>query len=144
MHSLPRAVCGSLLSERILAQQLTRLLTDSLGGNTKTSLCATLGPALHNYDETFCTLLLATRAMAVKTCANTCSPTHLCDAPCAPVHLRILHALLFIRYARVNERVETASQQKGKAQASALLSQMLALRSEVDRLKREQARTFLK
>ena len=53
--------------------------------------------------------------------------------------LRILHVALFTRYARVNERVETASQQKGKAQASALLSQMLALRSEVDRLKREQA-----
>ena len=46
--------------------KLTRLLTDSLGGNTKTALCACVGPALHNYDETFCTLLLATRAMAVK------------------------------------------------------------------------------
>ncbi|KAL1528163.1 hypothetical protein AB1Y20_009524 [Prymnesium parvum] len=50
--------------------KLTRLLTDSLGGNTKTSLCATIGPSLHNYDETFCTLLLATRAMAVKTHAR--------------------------------------------------------------------------
>ena len=47
--------------------KLTRLLTDSLGGNTKTSLCAMVGPSLQNYDETFCTLLLATRAMAVKT-----------------------------------------------------------------------------
>lgn len=50
--------------------KLTRLLTDSLGGNTKTSLCASVGPALHNYDETFCTLLLATRAMCVKTVAR--------------------------------------------------------------------------
>ena len=50
--------------------KLTRLLTDSLGGNTKTVLCANVGPALHNYDETFCTLLLATRAMAVKTHAR--------------------------------------------------------------------------
>ena len=50
--------------------KLTRLLTDSLGGNTKTTLCASIGPALHNYDETFCTLLLATRAMSVKTRAR--------------------------------------------------------------------------
>ena len=41
-----------------------------LGGNTKTALCVTVGPALHNYDETFCTLLLATRAMAVKNYAR--------------------------------------------------------------------------
>ncbi|KAL3917513.1 MAG: hypothetical protein SGPRY_006375 [Prymnesium sp.] len=41
-----------------------------LGGNTKTSLCATIGPSLLNYDETFCTLLLATRAMAVKNHAH--------------------------------------------------------------------------
>ncbi|KOO52815.1 kinesin-like protein kif3a [Chrysochromulina tobinii] len=56
--------------------KLTRLLTDSLGGNTKTALCAAIGPALHNYDETFCTLLLATRARVVR------------------------------NYARINERIE--------------------------------------
>ena len=50
--------------------KLTRLLMSSLGGNTKTALCVTVGPALHNYDETFCTLLLATRAMAVKNYAR--------------------------------------------------------------------------
>ena len=89
MHFVPHAVNGSECSSEPLSlfpQQLTRLLTDSLGGNTKTSLCATLGPALHNYDETFCTLLLATRAMAVKTCADTCVPTHLRDAPHMPVY----------------------------------------------------------
>ena len=57
--------------------KLTRLLTDSLGGNTKTALCAAIGPALHNYDETFCTLLLATRARVVR------------------------------NYARINERIES-------------------------------------
>lgn len=34
---------------------LTRLLTDSLGGNTKTCLCANLGPSLTHYDETYVT-----------------------------------------------------------------------------------------
>ena len=33
--------------------KLTRLLTDSLGGNTKTCLCANVGPALEHYDETY-------------------------------------------------------------------------------------------
>lgn len=32
--------------------KLTRLLTDSLGGNTKTCLCANVGPSLEHYDET--------------------------------------------------------------------------------------------
>jgi hypothetical protein len=46
--------------------KLTRLLTDSLGGNAKTCLVATIGPALWNYDESYSTLTFATRAMSVK------------------------------------------------------------------------------
>ena len=46
--------------------KLTRLLTDSLGGNAKTCLVATIGPAVWNYDESYSTLTFATRAMAVK------------------------------------------------------------------------------
>jgi hypothetical protein len=46
--------------------KLTRLLTDSLGGNSKTCLVATIGPAVWNYDESYSTLNFATRAMAVK------------------------------------------------------------------------------
>ena len=47
--------------------KLTRLLTDSLGGNSKTCIYACVGPTLFNYDETYSTLLFATRAMKVKT-----------------------------------------------------------------------------
>eukprot|EP00762_Andalucia_godoyi_P001478 ANDGO_00290.mRNA.1 Armadillo repeat-containing kinesin-like protein 3 len=46
--------------------KLTRLLTESLGGNSKTCLCATIGPAVVNYEESHSTLLFATRAMAVR------------------------------------------------------------------------------
>jgi len=46
--------------------KLTRLLTDSLGGNAKTVICANAGPPLANYDETHSTLLFATRAMRVR------------------------------------------------------------------------------
>ena len=36
--------------------KLTRLLQDSLGGNTKTMMVACLSPADNNYDETISTL----------------------------------------------------------------------------------------
>ncbi len=46
--------------------KLTRLLTDSLGGNSKTCLVATIGPSIWNYDESLSTLQFATRCMSVK------------------------------------------------------------------------------
>eukprot|EP00898_Chlorokybus_atmophyticus_P006255 jgi/Chlat1/6630/Chrsp482S00879 len=42
--------------------KLTRLLQDSLGGNTKTVMVANIGPADYNYDETINTLRYANRA----------------------------------------------------------------------------------
>jgi kinesin family protein 3/17 len=42
--------------------KLTRLLQDSLGGNTKTVMIANVGPADYNYDETMNTLRYASRA----------------------------------------------------------------------------------
>jgi kinesin family protein 3/17 len=46
--------------------KLTRLLQDSLGGNTKTVMCANAGPADYNYDETLTTLRYANRAKNIK------------------------------------------------------------------------------
>ncbi|CAE8702337.1 unnamed protein product, partial [Polarella glacialis] len=46
--------------------KLTRLLQDSLGGNTKTVMVANLGPADYNYDETLSTLRYAYRAKSIK------------------------------------------------------------------------------
>ena len=46
--------------------KLTRLLQDSLGGNTKTVMCANCGPAGYNYDETLSTLRYANRAKNIK------------------------------------------------------------------------------
>uniref|UniRef100_A0A915HNH6 Kinesin-like protein n=1 Tax=Romanomermis culicivorax TaxID=13658 RepID=A0A915HNH6_ROMCU len=42
--------------------KLTRLLQDSLGGNSKTLMCANIGCADYNYDETISTLRYASRA----------------------------------------------------------------------------------
>mmetsp|Transcript_9520 Transcript_9520/g.18042 ORF Transcript_9520/g.18042 Transcript_9520/m.18042 type:complete len:1135 (-) Transcript_9520:195-3599(-) len=46
--------------------KLTRLLQDSLGGNTKTVMIAALSPADYNYDETLSTLRYANRAKNIK------------------------------------------------------------------------------
>lgn len=45
--------------------KLTRLLQDSLGGNTKTSFVITVSPAISAYEETLSTLKFADRAKRV-------------------------------------------------------------------------------
>lgn len=45
--------------------QLTRILQDSLGGNTRTVLIATVSPIVDNIDETISTLKFADRAKQV-------------------------------------------------------------------------------
>lgn len=45
--------------------KLTRLLQDSLGGNTKTVMIAALSPADYNFDETLSTLRYASRAKSI-------------------------------------------------------------------------------
>jgi len=46
--------------------KLTRLLQDSLGGNSKTVMIANMGPAGYNMDETISTLRYANRAKNIK------------------------------------------------------------------------------
>ena len=46
--------------------KLTKLLMDSLGGNSKTVMIANVGPADYNYDETVNTLRYANRAKNIK------------------------------------------------------------------------------
>jgi hypothetical protein len=46
--------------------KLTRLLQDSLGGNTKTIMIANISPSILNYDETLSTLKYASRAKYIQ------------------------------------------------------------------------------
>ena len=46
--------------------KLTRLLQDSLGGNTKTVMIAAISPSDFSFDETLSTLRYASRAKAIK------------------------------------------------------------------------------
>ncbi|CAB4063577.1 KIF3A [Lepeophtheirus salmonis] len=50
--------------------KLTRLLQDSLGGNSKTLMFANVGPAEYNYDETLSTLRYACRAKNIRNYAK--------------------------------------------------------------------------
>ncbi len=46
--------------------KLTKLLMNSLGGNSKTVMIANIGPADANYDESLCTLRYANQAKNIK------------------------------------------------------------------------------
>lgn len=46
--------------------KLTRLLQDSLGGNSKTVMIANIGPASYNYEETLSTLRYSSRAKQIQ------------------------------------------------------------------------------
>lgn len=46
--------------------KLTRLLEQSLGGNSKTSLIVTIGPSTFNYQESVSSLLFGSRAMKIQ------------------------------------------------------------------------------
>lgn len=46
--------------------KLTRLLQDSLGGNTKTIMIAAVSPANYNFEETLSTLRYASRAKFIQ------------------------------------------------------------------------------
>lgn len=51
---------------------LTRLLQQSLGGNSKTIMIAAISPADDNYDESLSTLRYADRAKQVALCFGLC------------------------------------------------------------------------
>ena len=47
--------------------KLTRLLKDSLGGNSRTVMIANISPFIYNFDDTYNTLKYAERARCIKT-----------------------------------------------------------------------------
>ena len=67
ISALASNASGSTAHVPFRDSKLTRLLTDSLGGNSKTCIYACVGPSLINFDETYSTLLFATRAMKIRT-----------------------------------------------------------------------------
>jgi kinesin family protein 3/17 len=66
MHAHTYSPTVHLSSDCSRDSQLTRLLQDSLGGNTKTVMIAAIGPADYNHEETISTLRFANRAKNIK------------------------------------------------------------------------------
>lgn len=73
--NLSLSALGNVISSLIDGRQahipyrdskLTRILQDSLGGNTKTVMIAAISPADYNYEETLSTLRYASRAKSIK------------------------------------------------------------------------------
>eukprot|EP00668_Euglena_longa_P040435 GGOE01053247.1.p1 GENE.GGOE01053247.1~~GGOE01053247.1.p1 ORF type:complete len:770 (-),score=193.56 GGOE01053247.1:368-2551(-) len=65
---LGRVIDGLVKGERHVPYRdsvLTQLLSDSLGGNSRTTMVATVSPAAVNYDETISTLRYASRARQI-------------------------------------------------------------------------------
>lgn len=56
--------------------KLTRVLQESLGGNSLTAMLAALSPAACNFEETLSTLKYASRAKSIKVQRSSHSPPH--------------------------------------------------------------------
>ncbi|XP_036112583.1 kinesin-like protein KIF17 isoform X1 [Molossus molossus] len=93
--------------------KLTRLLQDSLGGNTKTLMVACLSPADNNYDETLSTLRYANRAKNIK------NKPHINEDP--------KDALLREYQEEIGKLKAILAQQMGPSNLSALLSSQVLL-----------------
>ncbi|XP_054427419.1 kinesin-like protein KIF17 [Pteronotus mesoamericanus] len=93
--------------------KLTRLLQDSLGGNTKTLMVACLSPADNNYDETLSTLRYANRAKNIK------NKPHINEDP--------KDALLREYQEEIKRLKAILAQQMGPGNLSALLSSQVLL-----------------
>jgi len=66
IHALVQVSAGKASFVRYRDSKLTFLLRDSLGGNAKTLLVATVSPADENYAETLSTLKFGARAKEVR------------------------------------------------------------------------------
>ncbi|XP_059470511.1 kinesin-like protein KIF11-B [Neocloeon triangulifer] len=96
--------------------KLTRLLRDSLGGNTKTAIVATISPVLSNLEETLMTLDYAHRAKSIVNRPQIClRPTkQVLDYEQKIEHLRQALIAARARAGPDNKELEQIIEQKNK------------------------------
>jgi len=109
--------------------KLTRLLANSLGGSSKTSLIITIGPSLAHVSETLSTLNFGTRAMKIEI---TPSLSKLIDYKAAYAKLK---AELELSHEKYNALVKTNSRLVEELEAARLAKEHL----EIEKLKAETA-----
>ncbi|KAJ9579065.1 hypothetical protein L9F63_024825, partial [Diploptera punctata] len=98
--------------------KLTRILQDSLGGNSKTIMIANVGPASYNYDESLTTLRYANRAKNIKNQPRVNEDPKDALLRQYKVEIARLKGLL---NAKLKEREDFSTQQKIRLEQSTIL-----------------------
>ncbi|KAM3870801.1 kinesin-like protein KIF3C [Diretmus argenteus] len=99
--------------------KLTRLLQDSLGGNAKTVMIATVGPSVKHHDETLTTLRYASRAKNIK------NKPRINEDP-KDALLREFQQEIARLKAQLEERGMLAKERRRKKRSSKVLSKCIA------------------
>lgn len=120
--------------------KLTRLLQDSLGGNTRTRIIATLSPAIQCLDETISTLRFADRAKQVMAFVrvNEHRPVDHALVHRLQAEVKHLRELLHDTTAERNMKKETPDKTARPAALAALAeAQLLGYQEAIEQLRRE-------
>ncbi|KAM9841967.1 kinesin-like protein KIF3B [Aulostomus maculatus] len=104
--------------------KLTRLLQDSLGGNAKTVMIATVGPSHKNHDESLATLRYASRAKNIK------NKPRVNEDPKAAL-LREFQAEIARLKAKLEERGMLAKERRKRRNSKRLSKSMAGLEEEI-------------
>jgi hypothetical protein len=117
--------------------KITRLLQDSLGGNTKTTLIAAVSPVIDNIEETISTLKFADRAkqIMVKVQANEMAATD--DAYIQKLQKEVQHLKEILNLKRSGGAGDIHQQLLHLKEENAKLKQMAGKVNEVEKLKQE-------
>ncbi|KAF2881289.1 hypothetical protein ILUMI_24889 [Ignelater luminosus] len=99
--------------------KLTRLLQDSLGGNSKTAIITTISPNENDYDESLCTLRYASRAKLIKNHVRLNIQTN--KGLIENFEQEILELQKRLEQISMNEEIKRQKTRKGKSQSKEIL-----------------------
>ncbi|XP_033212363.1 kinesin-like protein KIF3A [Belonocnema kinseyi] len=127
--------------------KLTRLLQDSLGGNSKTLMCANISPADFNYEETISTLRYANRAKNIKNRARINEDPKDALLRQFQVEIEELRKQLEENGAEISEEDSDDSEETGETRRERMArhrkSQMMSMEELEDKLNREKVDEIL-
>ncbi|CAK4090221.1 unnamed protein product [Aphanomyces euteiches] len=119
--------------------KLTRLLQDSLGGNTKTRIIATLSPAVDCIEESISTLKFADRAKQVMVCVRVNEQREIDPAYVEKLEQEVadLRAIVSSLDQNSSPNSETEANKTGESQLVRLLKENADLKEQNMKLRRQ-------
>ncbi|KAG9403602.1 hypothetical protein AC1031_006243 [Aphanomyces cochlioides] len=119
--------------------KLTRLLQDSLGGNTKTRIIATLSPAVDCIEESISTLKFADRAKQVMVCVRVNEQREIDPAYVEKLEQEVadLRAIVSSLDQNSSPNSETETNKTGESQLARLLKENADLKEQNMKLRRQ-------